>query len=50
MPNSKIEWQIWQKDGQRYAVEIKTHVELKVHGRLEKKMARAHVFYGGVLR
>ena len=50
VPNGKIEWQICQKDGQRYAVEIKTHVELKVHGRLEKKMARAHLFYGGVLR
>ena len=49
-PNSKIEWKVWQKDGARYAVDVKTHVELKVHDRLEKKMARAHVFYGGVLR
>ncbi len=50
VPNSKIEWQVWQKDGQRYAVEVKTHVELKVHGRMEKKMARANLFYGGALR
>jgi prepilin-type N-terminal cleavage/methylation domain-containing protein len=79
IPNSKIEWQVWQKDGAPslslrarpelvegtparagpngadrvlggYAVEVKSHVELKVHGRMEKKMARTHLFYGGVLR
>jgi prepilin-type N-terminal cleavage/methylation domain-containing protein len=50
MPDSKIEWLVWQKDGVRYAVEVKTHVELKVHGRVEKKMAQAHLFFGGALR
>ena len=50
MPGSKVEWQVWQKDGQRYAVEIRTHVEFKFHGRMEKKMARTYLFYGGVLR
>ncbi len=50
VPDGRIEWQVWQKDGQRYAVEVKTHVEFKFHGRLEKKMARANLFYGGALR
>jgi prepilin-type N-terminal cleavage/methylation domain-containing protein len=50
VPNGKIVWQVWQKDNERYAVEVKTHVELEIQGRLEKKMARAHLFYGGVLR
>ena len=50
VPDGRIEWQVWQKDGQRYAVEVKTHVELEIQGRLEKKMARAHLFYGGVLK
>ncbi len=33
-----------------YAVEIKTHIEFRFHGRTEKKMAQTHLFYGGVLR
>jgi len=49
VPNSKIEWQVWQKDDSRYAVEVETHVEFKVLGRLEKKMARVHVFFVGAL-
>ena len=50
MPGGKIEWQVRQKDGRRYAVEIKTHMEFKSHGRIEKKMARTYLFYEGVLR
>jgi len=49
VPNGKIEWQVWQKDDSRYAVEVKTHVELTIHGRLEKKTARAHLFFVGAL-
>ena len=50
MPAGEIEWQVWQKDGRPYAVEVKTHVEFKFHGRTEEKMARASLFYAGVLR
>ncbi|UCC98581.1 MAG: type II secretion system protein [Phycisphaerales bacterium] len=45
VPNGKVEWHVWQKDGERYAVELKTHIELKVRGRLEEKTARAHLFF-----
>jgi len=50
MPGGKIEWLLWQKDGRRYAVEVRTHLDFKFHGRVEKKMARTYLFYEGVLR
>lgn len=50
MPGGKIEWQVRREDGRRYAVEIKTHMEFKFHGRTEEKMARTYLFYEGVLR
>jgi prepilin-type N-terminal cleavage/methylation domain-containing protein len=49
VPNGRIVWQVWQKDGERYAVEIETHVKLESQGRLEKKMARSHLFFAGAL-
>jgi len=50
IPDGRVEWQVWQKDGRRYAVEVKTNIEFRFHGRTEKKMAQTHLFYGGVLR
>ena len=50
VPDGQVEWRVWQKDGRSYAVEVKTHVRLKIRGRMEKKMARAGLFYGGIQR
>ncbi|MHC4677544.1 MAG: type II secretion system protein [Planctomycetota bacterium] len=47
LPKGKVEWQVWQKDGERYAVEVKTHVGLKIRGHMKKKMVRAHLFFVG---
>jgi len=49
VPNGRIVWEVWQKDGERYAVEIETHVKLESQGRLERKMARSHLFFAGAL-
>ena len=47
MPHAKVEWQVWRKDGGGYAVEVKTHIEHKVQGHWEKKMANSHLYFVG---
>jgi prepilin-type N-terminal cleavage/methylation domain-containing protein len=47
LPDGKVEWHIRQRDGERYAVEVKTHVGQLTRGRVEEKMARAHLFFVG---
>ena len=50
LPNTKVEWEIWTKDAEGYAVEVKTHIEYKTRGRWKKTTANSHVYYGGVIR
>jgi prepilin-type N-terminal cleavage/methylation domain-containing protein len=47
IPNGKIEWQVWRKDGAGYAVEIKKYVELKSYNRADKKMSNSYVYFAG---
>ncbi len=48
IPNAKVEWQVWRKDGDGYAVEVKTHIEHKIRGEhWEKKMANSHLYFVG---
>ncbi len=48
IPNAKVEWQVWRKDGAGYAVEVKTHIEHKIRGdHWEKKMANSHLYFVG---
>jgi prepilin-type N-terminal cleavage/methylation domain-containing protein len=48
VPNAKVEWQVWRKDGDGYAVEVKTHIEHKIRGdHWEKKMANSHLYFVG---
>jgi prepilin-type N-terminal cleavage/methylation domain-containing protein len=48
LPNSKIEWRIWRKDGIGYAVEVKTHIRYKLREKMEKKMANSHLYFAGI--
>jgi len=48
LPNSKIEWRIWRKDGVGYAVEVKTHIRHKLRQKIEKKMANSHLYFAGI--
>ena len=50
LPSTKVEWEIWKKDAEGYAVEVKTHIEYKTRGRWKKTTANSHVYYGGVIR
>ena len=48
LPNSKIEWRIWRKDGIGYAVEVKTHIRHKLREKMGKKMANSHLYFAGI--
>jgi len=48
IPDGKIEWQVWQKNGAGYAVEIKKYIEFKRYNNTDKSMANAYVFFAGV--
>ena len=50
LPSTKVEWEIWKKDAEGCAVEVKSHIEYKTRGRWKKTMANSHVYYGGVIR
>ena len=45
VPHGKIRWRLWQKNGKSYAVEIKTYIEQKTAGRLQKKLANSYVYF-----
>jgi len=45
VPHAKVEWQVWRKDRDGYAVEVQTHIEHKVGGHWEKKMANSHLYF-----
>jgi type II secretory pathway pseudopilin PulG len=48
LPNSKIEWRIWRKDGIGYAVEVKTYIRYKLREKIEKKMANSYLYFAGI--
>ena len=50
VPHAKVEWQVWKKDKGGYAVEVKTHIEHKIRGHWEKKMANSHLYFVGAFR
>jgi prepilin-type N-terminal cleavage/methylation domain-containing protein len=49
VPHAIVEWMVWRKDMTGYAVEIRTHIEYKVQGHLEKKMANSHLYFMNAL-
>ena len=48
-PNARIQWRVWSKDGDGYAVEVKTHVKQKLRNRWLEKMAGSHLYFVGAL-
>ena len=50
VPHGKIEWQVWRKNSGGYAVEVKTHIEHKIRGHWQKKMANSHLYFVGAFR
>ncbi|HUW20391.1 MAG TPA: prepilin-type N-terminal cleavage/methylation domain-containing protein [Sedimentisphaerales bacterium] len=49
-PKGRIAWQVWQKEGKDYAVEVQSHIDYAAGGRIEKRMANSHVYFLGVFR
>ncbi len=47
LPHTKIVWRVWAKDGKRYAVETKAHIEQRVRGQWKEKMANSHLYFVG---
>ena len=45
--HAKIVWRVWAKDGKRYAVETKAHIEQRVRGQWKEKMANSHLYFAG---
>ncbi|MEN6386993.1 MAG: type II secretion system protein [Phycisphaerales bacterium] len=47
IPNGKINWQVWEKQGRGYAVEVKKYIEHARDNGIEKKMENSFVFFAG---
>lgn len=47
VPHAKVEWQVWREDDKGYAVQVRTHIEHKVRGHWERKMANSHLYFVG---
>lgn len=45
LPNSEVIWQVWRENNRGYAVEITSHVKLKLRKKLQKKMANSHLLF-----
>ncbi len=50
VPHAKVEWQVRRENGKGYAVQVKTHIEHKVRGHWERKMANSHLYFVGALQ
>lgn len=46
--HGKIEWQLWQKDGRDYAVEINSCIEREIDSWMGRKMANSYVYFAGI--
>ncbi len=48
MPNAKVEWRLWRRQGHGYAVEVRTHIKHRLRKKLQEKMANSHLYFVGV--
>jgi prepilin-type N-terminal cleavage/methylation domain-containing protein len=48
IPNTKINWLIHKINDKNIALEVQSHIEQKISGRTENKMAISHLFLVGV--
>ncbi|MFH1719482.1 MAG: hypothetical protein ABIF19_19185 [Planctomycetota bacterium] len=47
LPHAKIVWHVWARDGRRYAVESRAHIERSARGQWKKKMAHSRLYFAG---
>ena len=48
-PDAVIGWQRWKQGERAYAVELRTHLQQRVDGRLFDKLANSHVYFVNAL-
>ena len=49
MPHASVKWNVWERNGQGYAVETNTHLEYGRKGQWKQKMAHSHLYFTGAL-
>ena len=49
IPHASVQWKVWERNGQGYAVEIDTHLEYGRRGQWKQKMAHSHVYFTSAL-
>jgi len=49
IPHANIEWKVWERNGQGYAVETKTQLKYVRRGQWVKKMSHSHLYFAGAL-
>jgi hypothetical protein len=49
IPHASVEWKVWERNGQGYAVETNAHLEYGRRGQWVKKMAHTHLYFAGAL-
>jgi len=45
IPNASIHWGLWDRGATAYAVEVHTHMLLKLQARTQRRLANTHVFF-----
>jgi type II secretory pathway component PulJ len=45
VPHGRIEWRVWRRDQTGYAVELRTCIEYKDLGHMQRKMANNYLFF-----
>ena len=45
VPHGRIEWRVWRRDQRGYAVELRTCIEYKDLGHIQRKMANSYLFF-----
>lgn len=45
--NADINWQLWQRQGKYYAIEISTGIKRKLSGHWQTKLKNSHVYFVG---
>ena len=49
IPHANIQWKVWERNGQGYAVETNTHLEYGRKGQWKQKMAQSHLYFVGAI-
>jgi hypothetical protein len=45
VPHGRVEWRVWRRDQTGYAVELRTCIEYKDLGHIQRKMANSYLFF-----